>query len=95
MSLRPTPLMSIGSLGYHDDSTSQKVAFKKMNLSCFKLCCDYSYWINLTNVHDFPARGRGVGSKRTKPKEKDFVQDVFSKVKRKTEQVIYGCLQKI
>ena len=90
MSLRPTPLVSIGSLGYHDDSTSQKVA-----LSCFKLCCDYSYWINLTNVHDLPGRGRGVGSKRAKPKEKDFIQDIFSKVKRKTEQVIYGCLHYI
>ena len=39
--------------------------------------------------------GGGVGSKQAKPKEKDFIHDVFSKVKRKTEQVIYGCLHYI
>ena len=48
-----------------------------MNLSCFKLCCDYSYWLNLTNVHDFPARGREGGNKQAKPKEKDFIRDVL------------------
>ena len=62
--------MSIGSLGYHDDSTNQNVAFKKMNLSCFKLRCDYSYWIKLTNVHDFPARGRGWGANEQSLKRK-------------------------
>lgn len=84
MTLHPTLLLSIGTLAYHDDSTSGKVTLKKMNLSCFKLCCDYSCWLNLTNVHDFPARAGVGGCKQAKPIERLYTR-CDSKVESKTE----------